>query len=66
MDRREREMRGRRRRCQGGKCRRGDDDDDDGGKEGGGEPLQLLDNLASYETLCYVKTERRKTESGAR
>lgn len=24
------------------------------------KPLQLLDNLASYETLCYVKKEKRK------
>lgn len=23
-------------------------------------PLRLLDNLASYEMLCYVKTERRR------
>ena len=37
-------------------------------REGGGggeKPLRLLDNLASYETLCYVKTERGTTESGA-
>lgn len=24
------------------------------------KPLQLLDNLASYETLCYVKKKKRK------
>lgn len=31
--------------------------------EGRRKPLRLHNNLASYETLCYVKTERRKKET---
>lgn len=46
-----------RKRCEGSKCRGADDDDDDGwgGFEEEGKPLQLPDNLVSYETLSYVK-----------
>lgn len=49
----------------GRKTRRGEGERCRGSDAGRESHCGSFDNLASYKTLCYVKMERRKKESGA-